>query len=136
MRAAKAVVGLRTRATREESWDHQAAIRAEAAIYCVSTNTDWLSISGDKPHKLHLEAGDQVLERFAVQSGGRVFYPSYADAPRVASLSPLNDQIAAGAFMWVFGSLIYLIPAVVIVFRLVDSDAPSRAYKSAVSRAT
>jgi Ca-activated chloride channel homolog len=53
----------------------EAAIRAEAAIYCVSTNTDWLSISGDKPHKLHLEAGDQVLEKFAVQSGGRVFYP-------------------------------------------------------------
>jgi Ca-activated chloride channel homolog len=53
----------------------EAAIRAEAAIYCVSTNTDWLSISGDKPHKIHLEAGDQVLEKFAVQSGGRVFYP-------------------------------------------------------------
>ncbi|MGA8034453.1 MAG: VWA domain-containing protein [Candidatus Acidiferrales bacterium] len=52
-----------------------AAVRAEAAIYCVSTNTDWLSISGDKPHKLHLEPGDQVLEKFAVQSGGRVFYP-------------------------------------------------------------
>jgi len=53
----------------------EAALRSEAAIYCVSTNTDWLSISGDKPKKLHLEPGDQVLEKFADQSGGRVFYP-------------------------------------------------------------
>ncbi len=53
----------------------EAALRSEAAIYCVSTNTDWLSISGDKPRKIHLEPGDQVLEKFADQSGGRVFYP-------------------------------------------------------------
>jgi VWFA-related protein len=53
----------------------EAALRSEAAIYCVSTNTDWLSISGDKPKKIHLEPGDQVLEKFADQSGGRVFYP-------------------------------------------------------------
>ena len=56
--------------------------------------------------------------------GGRVFYPSYADAPRVFSLSPINDQIAAGAFMWVFGSLLYLIPVIIIVFNLMQRDAP------------
>jgi Ca-activated chloride channel family protein len=53
----------------------EAAIRAEAVIYAVSTNTDWLSISGDKPHKMHVEGGDKVLQEFADQSGGRVFYP-------------------------------------------------------------
>ncbi len=39
----------------------EAAIRAEAAIYCVSTNTDWLAIDGDKPRKMHVEGGDKVL---------------------------------------------------------------------------
>jgi Ca-activated chloride channel homolog len=53
----------------------EAAIRAEAVIYAVSTNTDWLAISGDKPHKMHVEGGDKVLQEFADQSGGRVFYP-------------------------------------------------------------
>jgi VWFA-related protein len=53
----------------------EAAIRAEAVIYAISTNTDWLAISGDKPHKLHVEGGDKVLQEFADQSGGRVFYP-------------------------------------------------------------
>jgi Ca-activated chloride channel homolog len=57
----------------------EAAIRAEAAIYCVSTNTDWLAIDGDKPHKIHVEGGDKVLEEFADQSGGRVFYPYKVD---------------------------------------------------------
>src|ERR1700693_2520016 len=53
----------------------EAAIRAEAAIYCVSTNTDWLASDGNKPRKMHVEGGDKVLEEFADQSGGRVFYP-------------------------------------------------------------
>ena len=53
----------------------EAAIRAEAAIYSISTNTDWLSLSGSTPRKMHLEPGDRVLEQFAEQSGGRVFYP-------------------------------------------------------------
>jgi Ca-activated chloride channel homolog len=57
----------------------EAAIRAEAAIYCVSTNTDWLAIDGDKPRKMHVEGGDKVLEEFADQSGGRVFYPYKVD---------------------------------------------------------
>ena len=57
----------------------EAAIRAEAAIYCISTNTDWLAIDGDTPHKMHIEGGDKVLEEFADQSGGRVFYPYKVD---------------------------------------------------------
>jgi putative membrane protein len=79
------------------------------------------------PYLLTADFVNTGLSAFLAFSG-RVFYPSYADAPRVLSLSPLNDQIAAGAFMWVFGSLIYLVPAVVIIFRLVQSDAPSRQF--------
>jgi Ca-activated chloride channel family protein len=56
-----------------------ATIRAEAVIYCISTNTDWLALEGDKPHKIHVEGGDKVLEQFADQSGGRVFYPYKVD---------------------------------------------------------
>jgi putative membrane protein len=33
----------------------------------------------------------------------RVLYPSYAEAPRLFGLSALQDQVAAGAFMWVVG---------------------------------
>jgi VWFA-related protein len=57
----------------------EAAIRAEACIYAISTNTDWLSLSGDSPHKMHLERGDKILDQFADQSGGRVFFPYRVD---------------------------------------------------------
>jgi putative membrane protein len=45
---------------------------------------------------------------------GRVLYSSYAAAPRVCFLSPLRDQVAAGAEMWVLNSVVFLIPAVLI----------------------
>jgi len=58
----------------------EAAIRAEASIYAISTNTDWLSISDkDAPRKIHIEGGDKVLQQFADQSGGRVFFPYRVD---------------------------------------------------------
>jgi len=44
-------------------------------------------------------------------------YPSYADVQRPFLLSALNDQIAAGAFMWVFGSMVFLIPVALIIMR-------------------
>jgi putative membrane protein len=64
----------------------------------------------------------------------RVLYPAYVDAPRVFSLSALNDQIFAGAFMWVFGSLFYLIPTVAIVFHLMESNTPARTYRTTIHR--
>lgn len=48
---------------------------------------------------------------------GRVLYPSYAEAPRICFLTPLKDQVAAGAEMWVLNSLVMLTPAVAIAMR-------------------
>lgn len=44
----------------------------------------------------------------------RVLYPSYANAPPVFGLSSHQDQAAAGAIMWVIGSLAFLVPAMLI----------------------
>lgn len=60
---------------------------------------------------------------------GKVLYPSYAEAPRVSSLSALNDQIAAGAEMWVLGSTIFLIPLVYYLHQLLSPKA-TRAYEA------
>ena len=56
-----------------------AAIRAEACIYAISTNTEWVSVASGTPRKLHMEPGDKILEEFAGQSGGRVFFPYRVD---------------------------------------------------------
>lgn len=53
---------------------------------------------------------------------GRVLYPSYALAPRISSLTPLNDQVAAGALMWVLGSFAFLIPTAMITMRLLSPE--------------
>jgi len=44
----------------------------------------------------------------------RVLYPSYSTSPRLFGFSALEDQVAAGAIMWVMGSLAYIVPAIVI----------------------
>ena len=40
----------------------------------------------------------------------RILYAHYAEVPRLDGLSALDDQAAAGVFMWVPGSLAFLVP--------------------------
>ena len=54
---------------------------------------------------------------------GRVLYPSYAQAERICSLTPLRDQVAAGAEMWVLNSTVMLLPAFAIMLQLLSPRA-------------
>jgi cytochrome c oxidase assembly factor CtaG len=56
----------------------------------------------------------------------RVLYPAYATVPRLGGLSPLDDQVAAGAIMWVPPSLVLLVPAAVIVVGLLSPPVAAR----------
>jgi cytochrome c oxidase assembly factor CtaG len=51
----------------------------------------------------------------------RVIYPTYTSVPRITRLTALEDQIGAGALMWVSGSLAYLIPAGLLTIKLLSS---------------
>jgi cytochrome c oxidase assembly factor CtaG len=64
---------------------------------------------------------------------GRLLYPSYAAVPRLFGLSALNDQIAAGAFMWVMGSTVFLIPAMGITLQLLSPKRQRRASPNMVA---
>lgn len=56
------------------------AERAEVAIYAISTNTDWLALdNAQAPKKIMKSHGDQILEEFANDTGGRVFFPYRID---------------------------------------------------------
>ncbi len=50
----------------------------------------------------------------------KVAYPTYAATPRRFAITPLNDQAAAGALMWVVGSMFYLAPLAVIIMELLS----------------
>jgi len=76
----------------------ESAIRAEASIYCISTNTDWLSTDSGVPKKYHIEAGDKVLTQFADQSGGRVFFP-YKVEDLAQSFLDIGDELRSQYFI-------------------------------------
>jgi cytochrome c oxidase assembly factor CtaG len=50
----------------------------------------------------------------------RVFYPYYAEVPRLGGLSVAEDQSAAGVLMWVPGSVAFLLPLFGIGIRLLS----------------
>ena len=66
------------------------------------------------PYLLTADVVNTILSAVLAFSG-KVLYPSYAQAPRVCSLTPLQDQAAAGSEMWVLNSLVFLVPVAVIV---------------------
>ena len=54
-----------------------------------------------------------------------VLYPTYQLAPRLWGISALGDQAAAGAIMWVPGSIAFLVPAVILGMRALEPALPS-----------
>jgi putative membrane protein len=52
----------------------------------------------------------------------RPVYSYYLRESNPFDLSPLSDQRAGAVVMWVIGSLIFLVPAIVLTFRLVQSN--------------
>jgi putative membrane protein len=66
----------------------------------------------------------------------RVLYPSYASAPALFGISPLEDQVIAGSLMWIFGSVVYLIPAILITVQMLSPrEAAAQRHARATSRA-
>jgi cytochrome c oxidase assembly factor CtaG len=50
----------------------------------------------------------------------RPVYGYYLREPNAFQISPLSDQRAGAVLMWVIGSLIFLVPAIVLTFRLLQ----------------
>jgi putative membrane protein len=71
------------------------------------------------PYLLLADLVNTGLSAFLCFSG-RLLYPSYGAVPRLFGLSAINDQVAAGAFMWVMGSMVFLVPAMAIVLQLLS----------------
>lgn len=71
------------------------------------------------PYLMFADVANTAVSAFLCFSG-RVMYPSYAAQQRLFGLSALTDQVAAGAFMWVMGSMVFLIPGVIITMQLLS----------------
>jgi len=86
------------------------------------------------PYLLIADLQNTTLSAILVFSD-KVIYPSYEKVPRLFGLSAQHDQSAAGAMMWVLGSLPFTIPAVVIAIQCLQAGrpipSPSRGAESA-----
>ncbi len=73
-------------------------------------------------------AGLQTTALSAVFAfSGRLFYPAYAELPRLWGISALDDQAAAGAVLWVPSSLILLVAVTGVAVTTLDPPGPARA---------
>jgi cytochrome c oxidase assembly factor CtaG len=59
--------------------------------------------------------------------GERLIYPWYAALPPLWGISALDDQAAAGAIMWVPGSVAFLLPVAWIVGQMLNPQGPQAA---------
>ena len=77
------------------------------------------------PYLLVVDVQNTILSGFFTFYD-RVLYPTYAAAPRLTGLSAIHDQAAAGAIMWVPGSIAYLVPAAVITVKVLGAGRLAR----------
>jgi len=89
------------------------------------------------PYLLVADLQNTALAAILVFSD-RVLYPSYTTEPSLFGFSPLHDQAASGAIMWVLGSLAYVVPAIVIAVqclqrRPMPAETPFRRKREASS---
>jgi cytochrome c oxidase assembly factor CtaG len=61
------------------------------------------------PYLLLADVQNTVLSALLTFSN-HLWYPYYAQVPRLGGLSALDDQAAAGVLMWVPGSVVFLLP--------------------------
>jgi cytochrome c oxidase assembly factor CtaG len=73
---------------------------------------------------------NSIVSAFLVFSG-RVLYTPYLHFPRLGSISAASDQVLAGVVMWFVGGFGFVIPALLLVARLLS---PQTATSAPVSR--
>jgi VWFA-related protein len=83
---------------RARSESVEMAQRGEVAVYCISSSTDWVSPTEESnpakrvDRKFHKTESDMVLEQFADETGGRVFFPYKLD-DLAASFQDIGDEL-------------------------------------------
>lgn len=126
---------------RSQSWH-----RAEHACFFWSAVMFWWPVIGVWPNKPawprwamipYLGLADLVNTALSavLTFSDHVLYPTYQLAPRLWGISALDDQAAAGAIMWVPGSIAFLVPAVMLGMRAFDSGRAQRVPATASPRA-
>jgi putative membrane protein len=98
----------------------------------------WWHVIGAAPH-IHkrLQGGVRVgyaisvvpataLTGIAIAFASEPVYTYYTTVPRIWGISVIQDQMLGGVIMWIPGSMMYLIAALVLIARLVRTEEGNR----------
>jgi cytochrome c oxidase assembly factor CtaG len=117
--------------------EHENWHAIEHACFLFSSLLFWWSLMRPWPAERHrqnwgillyLVAADIVntlLSAFLAFCG-RPVYTFYVTAPNPFHVSPLDDQVLGAAIMWVFGSIVFLLPAMLISLQLARMQPSKR----------
>jgi cytochrome c oxidase assembly factor CtaG len=118
--------GLYERALTSEFWHHSQHVcfLATALVFWWPVVQPWPSRPVAPPWALVLylilaDLQNTVLSAWLVFAE-QLLFPSYAAAPHLGGIAALDDQAAAGAIMWVPGSVAFLLPVAWIVGRMLS----------------
>ncbi|MEE2907833.1 MAG: cytochrome c oxidase assembly protein, partial [Planctomycetota bacterium] len=100
--------------------------QVEHACFLVASLLFWWPVIQPWPSKPVLPRWSMIIYLLIADVSNTVFsaafcfwevviYPTYESAPRLLGMTALDDQAAAGAIMWVPGSIIFLIPVAMII---------------------
>ena len=100
----------------------------EHLMFMVAAVLMWWPLLSQLPELPRLAYPGQMLYSFLMSipmsiiavyivMSDHVLYPAYAAAPRVLSLSPLEDQLLGGLIMWIPGGIIFMIIMSVVFFK-------------------
>jgi putative membrane protein len=100
----------------------------EHLMFMVAAVLMWWPLMSQIPELPRLAYPGQMLYSFLmsipmsiiavyIAMSDHVLYPAYAAAPRVFSLSPLEDQLLGALIMWIPGGIIFYIIMTVVFFK-------------------
>ena len=100
----------------------------EHLMFMVAAVLMWWPLLSQVPELPRLAYPGQMLYAFLmsipmsiiavyIAMSDHVLYPAYAAAPRVLSLSPLEDQLLGALIMWIPGGIIFYIIMTVVFFK-------------------
>lgn len=109
----------------------------EHQSFALTALLSWWPVLSPLPELPRLSRPAQVLYLFLqslpptiigalITFANAVLYPTYAAAPRLFGLSPLDDQQLAGLIMWVPGALVYLLALSIVFIVWLEGDETGR----------
>ena len=122
------IAGWHVPALYNAAMEHHELHIVEHLMFMAAAVLMWWPLASQLPELPRLAYPGQMLYSFLmtipmsvvavyITMADRVLYPWYASAPRIMSLSPMEDQLLGGLIMWVPGGLIFMIIMTVIFFK-------------------